>query len=247
MLKGKTAVVTGCLKGIGRETLDHFAAAGADVFACCQFPTEEFESHLQELRDVCGVQVWPVYFDMTDNNAIRDAARTIQQEHRKIDALVNIAGLNRDAFFQMVRPEDLQLTFQVNFFSQIIFSQYIVKLMLRGGGGSVIFTSSVSGLNGNEGQLAYAASKAALVAAVKTMAEELGSGGVRVNAVAPGLIDTDMYKNVPPEVVENKVKKTDLKRMGKTGEVADTIVFLASDMSSHITGQILRIDGGLGG
>lgn len=247
MLKGKTAVITGCLQGIGRSTLDMFAANGANIFACCQFETDEFTKHITELNNKCGVEIVPIYFDMVNNDQIKEAAREIQKYKQNVDILVNIAGINRDAIFQMVTVEDMQITFQVNLFSQIIFSQYIVKLMLRAGnGGSIINISSISGIDGNPGQLAYASSKAAMIAATKTMAAELGEKKIRVNAIAPGVIETNMTKNLPKEAMDRQLDRSELKRKGTTDEVASSILFLASEMSEHITGQVLRVDGGIG-
>lgn len=245
MLQGKTAVITGCLQGIGRSAMDTFAKNGANVFACAYKQTEEFENHCKVLSEENGVIIIPVYFDMTNNDDIKNAAKTIMKEKLPIDILVNIAGITRDAFFSMVTMDQLQDTFQVNFFSQIIFSQYIVKLMLKNGKGSIINTSSISGIDGNEGQLAYSASKAALIAATKTMARELGKNHIRVNAIAPGIIMTPMTADLTEEVIEKQLNRSKLKRQGTPEEVADLIMFLGSDMSAHITGQVLRVDGGI--
>ena len=134
----------------------------------------------------------------------------------------------------------------VNFFSQILLSQYIVKLMLRNGKGSVIFTSSITGMDGNTGQLSYGASKAAIIAAVKTMSEELGPRGIRVNAIAPGVIKTPMTEVLEEKVIDTKLKKSKLHRMGTSEEVSNLILYLASDLSDYVTGQIIRVDGGIG-
>lgn len=245
MLNGKNAVITGCLQGIGRSTLDTFAKNGANIFACSYRATDEFENHIEELRQVYGIKIIPVYFDMASNDQIKSAAKAIMKEKMAIDILVNIAGITRDAYFQMITMEQLQQTFQINFFSQVLFSQYIAKLMMRNGTGSIINTGSISGLDGNEGQLSYAASKAAFIAATKTMAKELGEKGIRVNAIAPGVIETPMTEVLTENIIENKLKTSKLKRIGTPEEVADLIMFLASDMASHITGQVIRIDGGI--
>jgi 3-oxoacyl-[acyl-carrier protein] reductase len=187
MLSGKNAVITGCLQGIGKCTVETFARLGANVFACAYNKTEKYEDYLSELSSKYSVSIYPIYFDMRDNASISAAAREIQKHKLPIHALINIAGIAKDAIFHMVTPEQLQETFQINFFSQILFTQYITKLMLRNGGGSVVFTSSITATDGNYGQLAYGASKAALLSATKTISKELGPKGIRVNAVAPGL------------------------------------------------------------
>lgn len=247
LLDGKTAVITGCLQGIGRSTLDVFASNGANVFACCQFETPEFIEHVKYLSNKYHVEIIPIYFDMMDNNQIIQAARTIQEYKKRIDILVNIAGIAKDALFHMITIEQMQMTFQINFFAQIIFSQYITKLMLRNGTGkgSVITISSIAAIDGNIGQLAYASSKAALIAATKTMASELGPKGIRVNSVAPGIIATEMTKTMPPDEMKRHMNRSKLKRSGKPEEVANVIMFLASDKADFITGEIFRVDGGI--
>ncbi len=246
MVSGKNIVVTGALQGIGRETLKTLAENGANVFACAYKQTDEFEQYCNELVAKNNVNIWPVYFDMMDNNSIKEAAKTIQSQKVEIHGLVNIAGINKDAFFNMVTYQDMLDTFQVNFFSQIIFSQYIVKLMQRKKtAGSIAFTSSITAFDGNEAQLSYGASKAALVGAMKTMALELGKTGIRVNAIAPGVIKTPMTESLDESVIDKKIKTMDMPRLGEAKEVADLFMYLMSDLSSHISGQTIRVDGGI--
>ena len=162
-----------------------------------------------------------------------------------MDGLINIAGVAKDELFSMVSMDTLKFVFDVNFFSQMYLTQFISKLMLRNGHGSIVFVSSISALDGNIGQLAYSSSKAALIGATRTLSKELASKGIRVNAIAPGVIDTDMNKVVPAEMIAEKVAKMDIKRLGQPLEVANTIAFLMSDLSAYITGQVIRIDGGI--
>lgn len=246
MVEGKNIVVTGCLQGIGKETLKVLSEHGANVIACAYKHTDEFEAYCNVLSERNGVLIYPVYFDMMNHNSIKEGAKTIQAQKMEIHGLINIAGINKDAYFNMVTYQDMIDTFQVNFFSQIILSQYVVKLMQRKKTvGSIVFTSSVTALDGNEGQLSYGASKAALIGAVKTMALELGISGIRVNAVAPGVIKTPMTDALEKKVIEDKVSKMDIPRLGTAAEVADLYMFLLSDLSSHISGQIIRVDGGI--
>lgn len=245
-LQGKTAVITGCLQGIGRSALDLFAANGANVFACVQVNTDEFSEHASQLEKQYGVRIMPVAFDMASNDSIKSAVREIQKEKLPVDILVNIAGIAKDSIFPMVTLDQMQEVFQINFFSQIVLSQYISKLMLRQGRGSIIFTSSITALDGNFGQLVYGASKAALIAAMKTMAIELGPKGVRVNAVAPGVIKTPMTEALIDNLLLEKMERSSLKRYGSPEEVAELLLFLASDESTYITGQTIRVDGGIG-
>ena len=246
IFSGKSIVVAGCLQGIGKETLRVLAEHGANVFACAYKKSEEYEAYCSELANRNHVSIWPVYFDMMDNDSIKEAARVIQSYKVDINGLVNIAGINKDAYFNMVTYQDLLDTFQVNFFSQILFSQYIVKLMIRKKTeGSIVFTSSITAFDGNEAQLAYGASKAALIGAMKTMALELGKNSIRVNAVAPGVIKTPMTDALDPGILERKINTMDIPRLGNAEEVANAFMFLMSDLSRHISGQTIRVDGGI--
>lgn len=246
MLSGKNVVITGTLQGIGRATLDYFASNGANVWACAFAKSEEFESHCADLSSKYCVWVEPLYFDLLKQDEIKNAVKVIMSEKRQVDALINIAGMAKDALFQMVSMDTMKFVFDVNFFSQIYLSQLIVKLMQRyKNKASIIFVSSISALDGNVGQLTYSSSKAALIGAMRTMSKELASKGIRVNAIAPGVIDTDMNKVVPIEIIEQKIKTMDIKRLGKADEVASTIAFLASELSDYVTGQVIRIDGGI--
>lgn len=248
MLAGKNIVITGCLQGIGRETLKTFAENRANVFACAYRQDEEFEHFCKCLAAENNVQIIPIYFDMMDNVAIKDAASHIHKTKMEINGLVNIAGINKDAYFNMVTVQDMQDTFQVNFFSQIIFSQYIVKIMQRyKTNGSIVFTSSVAALDGSVGQTSYSASKAALIGAMRSMAIELGGNGIRVNTVAPGVIKSPMTDKLSDDLKKERMKKMDIPRLGEAAEVANLYLYLISDLSSHVTGQLIRIDGGMRG
>ena len=246
LLENKTAVVTGCMQGIGRAVLDLFVKEGADVFACCQKETDEFKEHIEALSKEYGREIIPVYFDLKDEDAIREGAKTIQRAKKKIDMLINVAGIADDAYFQMMSMESLHNTFQVNFFSQMLFTQYMVKLMLRNKKGSIVNVASVIGLDGNAGQLAYSASKAAMAVASKTLSAELADKGIRVNAVAPGVIDTAMTNVLSEEILDRQMRNADISRIGTPEEVAEVILFLASDRASYVTGQVIRIDAGIG-
>lgn len=246
MLSNKNIVVTGCLQGIGKATLEKFAKNGANVFACAYQQNEEFERLCDALAKENGVQVIPMYFDMSDIASVKEAAKMIQKSKMEIHGLVNIAGINRDAYFNMISYQDMIDTFQVNVYSQIILSQYIVKLMQRyKTEGSIVFTSSITALDGNAGQVTYGASKAALLGAMRSMALELGTNGIRVNAVCPGVIKTPMTEKLSQEVIESKEKMMEIPRLGEADEVADVFMYLMSDLSTHISGQTIRVDGGI--
>ncbi|MBM7353744.1 SDR family oxidoreductase [Lelliottia amnigena] len=246
LLAGKTAVITGCLQGIGQATLVAFARQGANLFACIQQEDEAFLAFIRDLSEEHGVSITPVSFDLLDDASIKNAAMTIQKAKQPIDILVNVAGITLDALFPMVTLAQMQKTFTINFFSQMVFTQYMTRLMLRNKRGSIINIASISGLDGNVGQLSYSASKAAMVAATKTLSAELAPQGIRVNAVAPGVIKTAMTENLPESVVAEKMAAAAISRPGLAEEVANTLCWLASDAASYVTGQVIRVDGGIG-
>ena len=246
LLRGKTFVITGCLQGIGKETLKVFAENGSNVFACSYKYDEEFESFCNDLAEKNDVKVVPVYFDMMDDDSIKKAAMAIQKEKMAINGLVNIAGMNKDAYFGMITSSDMTATFQVNVFAQITFTQYIAKMIKKNeDGGSILFTSSITAMDGNEGQTVYGASKAALIGAMKTMAIELGKNKIRVNAIAPGVIYSPMTQKLSQDIMNEKIRRMDIPELGSMTDVANLCMYLMSDYSSHVTGQVIRIDGGI--
>ncbi|MGA2531678.1 MAG: SDR family NAD(P)-dependent oxidoreductase [Candidatus Aminicenantales bacterium] len=247
LLNGKNAVITGCLKGIGRATMDVFAQNGANIWACCQMPTAEFEGHVKELAEANGVSITPVYFDLSDYEQIKAGMKQIVAAKQPVDVLVNIAGIAYNALFHMTTMDKMKEVFEIDFFSQMLITQQMTRLMVRQKSGSVINIVSVAGVDGNPGQVAYSAAKAALIGATKTLAGELGGCGIRVNAVAPGVIQTDMTASLPKDKFDELLSSSKLRRAGLPEEVARALLFLASDQSAYVTGQVIRVDGGMGG
>ena len=167
-------------------------------------------------------------------------------ESEKIDILVNNAGMvSKNALFQMTSIGTMKNVFEVNFFSQMLITQYILKKMLKQKNGSIVNIASIAGIDGKPGQMEYGASKAALISATKTLANELSIYGIRVNAVAPGVTETSMIDGMDMELLKTSVDRTMMKRVGKPEEIAEVVSFLASEKASYITGQILRVDGGI--
>jgi len=246
LLNGKNAIVTGCLRGIGRATMELFARNGANIWACCQNQDEEFERDIRELSKEIGVAIVPVYFDLADNEQLKAGLRTIAASKQKIDVLVNVAGMTHNALFHMTSMEKMKYVFEIDFFSQIQVTQYITKIMAKQKSGNVINISSIAGMDGNPGQIAYSSCKAALIGATKTLAAELAPYNIRVNAIAPGVIETNMTSDLPQEAFSRLMSKSCIKRKGVTDEVANVLLFLASDLSSYVTGQVIRVDGGIG-
>jgi 3-oxoacyl-[acyl-carrier protein] reductase len=245
LLENKNAVITGCLQGIGKSTLEVFAKNGSNVWACAQRYDSEFEQYCKELGLANNVWIKPIYFDLLQSEQIKDAVKKIMSDKVSVDVLVNIAGMTRDAVFHMSSMDVVRQVFEVNFFSQMYLTQYLTKIMLRQKSGSVINVSSISALDGSAGQFGYSSSKAALIGATRTLSVELAPHNVRVNAVAPGVIATDMTKDLPIDVINGHIKHMDIKRLGFPEEVGNVILFLASDLSDYITGQVIRIDGGI--
>ena len=245
LLKGKTAIITGCNRGIGKAILEKFAENGANIFACARKEYPEFVENINALTEKYSVEITPIYFDMTDEDAMKAAVMSIKKSRRNIDILVNNAGIiSESLLFQMTPIDNMRKVFEVNFFAQMRLTQYISRLMQRTGGGSIIFMSSISALDGAPGQLEYVGSKAAVIGSTKALAKEFGNSKIRVNAVAPGLIDTDMGNQADTQLSNDIIERSALKRWGKPEEIANAALFFASDLSSYITGQYLRVDGG---
>lgn len=245
LLKGKNAIVTGSARGIGRKTVEIFAANGANVWACARSQTPEFDSYCISLSNQYDVFVKPVFFELTDQLQVKDTIKFFMSEKKPIDILVNNAGITYNALFQMSTKEWIDKSFDVNFIAPYIFTQYIVKMMLKNGQGSIVNIASSAALDGNAGRSIYGASKASVVCATKALAEELGVRGIRANSIAPGITKTDMIGNMTDKVIEETLLNTDSKEIGYPEDIANAAVFLASDLSSYITGQVLRVDGGM--
>lgn len=245
LLKGKTAIITGCNRGIGRATLEKFCAYGADVFALVRQESESFLQDIEKLKAQYGVEIIPIYADFKVEDEVKQAVKSILSYKKNIDILVNNIGIaNPQAMFTMTKMETIKDAFQVNLFSSIILTQLISRSMLRNKKGSIIFVSSSAAFDGGA-NIEYSASKAAIIGAAKRIAKELCVGGIRVNVVAPGLTSTDMGNSMSEEDEKVALSMNLMKRKGQPSEIADAIAFLASDMASFITAQVLRVDGGL--
>ena len=246
LLKNKTAVITGCNKGIGKKIVEVFSANGATVFACVRNIDEEFKSFLNKLEQKFNNQIIPIQFDLNDEKKIKEAANSILTSNKSIDILVNNAAAIHTSIFQMTPIKKLKELFEVNFFSQTTFTQYILKSMIKNKRGSIVYISSSSALDGNEGRSSYASAKAAMIAQAKVLSRELGVHNIRVNSIAPGLTNTDMMKkNHKEEIVNEIVSRISLRRIATPEEIANAVLLLSSDLTSYITGQVIRVDGGM--
>lgn len=240
LLENKTALITGCSRGIGRAAAELFAREGAVVYAAART-----EGCLDEAaaQPYAGALV-PVYFDIRDKDAIKQCIMRIRRERGRLDILVNNAGIMKDDLLEMVSDRVMEETFETNVFALVHVTQMAMKLMKRQKSGSVVNISSIVGLRGSAGQTVYAASKGAVANMTKTWARELAADGIRVNAVAPGKIDTDMYRSIGEERVEEGIREIGMGRLGRPEEVAAAALFLASDLAGYITGEILGVNGG---
>lgn len=245
LLENKTAVVTGCNRGIGKAILTRFAENGANVIAVVRKESETFSQYCDELEKKNDIKIHTVYADFSSEDEVNNAVKEIRKLKLPIDILVNNIGIsNAGSMLTLTKMEDIKKVFQVNFFSTIYFTQLLSKSMIKQRKGSVVFISSTAVYDAWS-NVEYTASKAAIVGAVRRLAIELGVYGIRVNAAAPALTDTDMAKGMSQEDTEIAISRNIMKRKGKPEEIADSVLFLASDMASFITGQILRVDGGL--
>lgn len=245
MLSGKTAVITGCSRGIGRAILENFAFYGADLFAVVRKETEEFKSFSRQIEEKYKVSVTPVYADFREEEEVERAAKEIIAAKRRIDILINNIGMSLPVkMFAMTKMKDMKEVFQVNLFSPLLFTQLISKKMIIHRAGSIVFISSTAVYDAFS-SLDYCSSKAAIVGAVRRLAVELGNYGMRVNAVAPSLTETDMGNAISPDDEKTALQRNIFGRKAETKEIAEAVAFLAADVSSFITGQVIRVDGGL--
>jgi 3-oxoacyl-[acyl-carrier protein] reductase len=244
LLKGKVALVTGAARGIGRKIAEEYAKAGADV-AFTDLNRDDNMISLEKELTALGVKCKGYASDASDFGAAQAAADAVFEDFGKIDILVNNAGITRDTLLMRMEEEMWDLVIKVNLKSVFNFTKAVQKYMLKARSGSIINMSSVVGVNGNAGQSNYSASKAGILGFTKSVAKELGSRNIRCNAIAPGFIITDMTDKLPEDVKEQWVKTIPLRRGGVPEDVANVCLFLASDLSSYVTGQTISVCGGM--
>lgn len=244
-LEGKTAVITGCNRGIGRAILERFASEGANIIAATRTVNEDSQLFYDSISSKYSITIIPVQLDLSEDMSIRKAMKEIADLKMPVDILVNNAGIASGGFLLTSGINKIKDVFQINYFAQVLITQFLVKMMMRQKKGSIIFMSSVLGLDSMAGGTAYGASKAAISQLVKSLSQEVGLFGIRVNAIAPNLIDTDMARQMENKSYDSMIQRCAMKRTGKPEEVAALAAFLASDDAPYITGQIIRIDGGM--
>ena len=244
-IKNKNVVITGCNKGIGKSTLEYFAKNDANIFACVRSNTESFRKFVSKLKKKYKTKIFIIQLDLLNKSSIQQCVNEIKRITRNVDIVVNNAGMLFNSLFLMTSEKQLTEIFQVNYLSQIYFTQMILKGMIKNKFGNIIFISSTSGINGDYGRFAYSATKAAIINSTKSLSKELASFNIRVNSISPGLTDTDLMKeNTKENIIQEEIKKISLKRVASTNEIAAIILFLASEDSSYINGQNIVVDGG---
>lgn len=244
ILENKTIFVTGTARGIGKSVVEVCAAHGANIIAHARKESAAHKEFCEKIAEENGIRIVPSFFDLTDQGTIKDAFKEISALKIPVDGLVNNAGIGGNSLFQMTRMEELREIFEADFFGPYFLTQCVVKRMLRQKYGSIVNISSTSALDGNSGKTAYGSAKAALLTMTKCIAEEFGSSGIRANVICPGVTETEMIKEMPEYIIDIERDATYLGRLAKVDDIAKTAVFLLSDLSSYITGQVIRVDGG---
>lgn len=244
MLENKVALVTGAGRGIGRAIAIALAKEGAEVVVNYN-GSEERAKEVRQTIEENGGKASIYKCNVSDFEACEAMIKDIVKEHGRLDILVNNAGITKDGLIMKMKEEDFDSVLNVNLKGTFNTIRHSARQMLRQKSGKIINISSVSGILGNAGQANYAASKAGVIGLTKTMARELGSRGITVNAIAPGFVDTEMTGVLSEEIRENACRQIILGRFGKPEDIANVAVFLASDKADYITGQVISVDGGM--
>ena len=237
MLSGKIAVVTGATRGIGKEIVYQYADSNAVVYAIGRD-----KKSLAEI-DCYAENIHSLELDITQLDSVKKVLMDIYKKENKIDILVNNAGVMNDALLGMISEDMIQEMFNVNVFSVIQMTQLVSRFMKRQKNGCIINIASIVGIEGNAGQSVYSATKGAVISFTKSAAKELASDGIRVNAIAPGIIDTSLLDNVPEEKMKQRLSAVCMGRIGQPVDIAKAALFLAGSMSEYISGQVIRVDG----
>ena len=243
-LTGKIALVTGGSRGIGREICKGLAASGANIYVNYASGAEAAEETVRQCKDL-GVEAWAIGFDVSSGDSVSEAFKQIKEQSGQLDVLVNNAGIVKDGLFIRYKAEDWDRVLQVNLKGAFHCSQEAAKIMIKQRSGRIINISSVVGEMGNAGQAAYVSSKAGLIGLTKSLARELAARQIRVNAVTPGFIETEMTENLDEKIKAEHFKVIPLAEYGSAADVASAVCFLAGSGSEYITGQILGVNGGM--
>jgi len=243
ILSNKLAFITGANRGIGKAIAHLFSAHGANLIIHSR-EKNSLNSLVKELNSK-ETKIYEVYFDLNDIDRINNSIKSIDKNFHSIDILVNNAGFQADGVIGMIPEKMINETYQTNVFGNIIISQWVSRLMMKKNKGSIINIGSIMGTQGARGQSVYASSKAAINGLTLSMAKELANYNIRVNCIAPGFIQTRMTEKLKKSQYINRIKQIRMNRIGSPEDVANLALFLASDSSNYITGQIIQVDGGM--
>jgi len=244
-MEGKVALITGSTRGIGWATAQAFAKEGCAVILNGHSSQELLDQRVAEIGERFGVKCLGFCSDVSDAVSVKACYAAIFKEFKRLDVLVNNAGIMQDSLLGMIPEPLIRRSLEVNVLGPILHLQEASRLMGRNRGGSIINLTSIIGDKGKEGQVVYSATKAALMGMTRSAAKELAPKGIRVNAVAPGFIQTDLLKDLPAQKLTEAIAGIRMGRAGEPADVARVILFLASDAASYVTGQILGVDGGM--
>ena len=244
MLKGKNVIVTGATRGIAREIALTLAQNGANIAMNYRNLNSEVEDLINEIKSF-GVDALAIKCDVSITEEVDNFVKEVKSHYNTIDVLVNNAGITKDGLILRMKEEDFDDVLDVNLKGTFNTTKSVSSIMVRQKYGKIINISSVVGIAGNAGQCNYAASKAGVIGFSKSVARELASRNINVNVVAPGYINTDMTKNLPDKVKEEIIKSIPMKKIGDPKEVANLVLFLSSNLSDYITGQVINVDGGM--
>ena len=244
LLEGKTALITGSTRGIGRAIAEAYAKNGASLILNSR-DEEKAKKTALEISEKYDVHVDIVLFDVSNSDEVKNGFREIFKLTKNLDIVVNNAGILDDALIGMVTKAQIEKTFGINTFGVLYVSQYAARMMSKKKVGSIINISSIIGTNGNEGQAVYGGSKAAVIGITQSLSKELAPNNIRVNAIAPGFIDTEMTQGLTKCKYKERIESIKMNRIGKAEDIANTALYLASDLSSYVTGQVIGVDGGM--
>lgn len=240
----RTAFITGTNRGIGLAITKEFAVRGYNIIAHARKYSDEHKEKMGLIAQECHVEIKTIYFDMADSDGMKGAIKELLRNKVPIDVLVNSAGVAKYGSFSMLPISTIREVFDTNFFGHLELTQLLLRSMIKNKKGAIINISSIAGIDTDKGNSAYGTSKAALISWTKVLAAEVASYNIRVNAVAPGMADTDMALLLKDEDREKMISESSMKRMVQPEEVAKVVAFLASDDASFINGEVIRIDGG---
>lgn len=244
MLKGKNVIVTGATRGIGKEIALTLAQNGANIAINYRNYNDEIVELINALKEF-GADVLAIKCDVSKSNEVENFVSEIKNHFSSIDILVNNAGITKDGLILRMKDQDFDDVLNVNLKGTFNTTKFVSQVMFKQKHGKIVNISSVVGLIGNAGQSNYSASKAGVIGFSKSVAKELASRNININVVAPGYIDTDMTKSLPDRVKEEILKSIPMKKIGNSKEVANLVLFLSSNLSDYITGQVINVDGGM--